>query len=96
VRLYAHANGRLSFADKDPAGERIALGRLVARRRAARDRLKTEQRDAESLHLRHMARLGVIDDPTRSRSHGETHLHFVRHDSEEEALWLAWQEHLSA
>jgi hypothetical protein len=53
-------------------------------------RLHAEQLFEDGLHDRHMKALGVSDDPTRSRSRPETHLHFERHDEEEETLWGAW------
>jgi len=75
MRLLAAADG-LRFAGKDPARERAALDFILARRAAA----------TESLHERHMARLGVKAAPTR------TVLHEVKDDdTEEEQLWAAWR-----
>ena len=81
IRLYAETDGRLGFASKDAAAERVALGELLAVRRDAEERL----------HEHHMAHLGVTDDPTRAPNASRTFTYVVP-DKEEEALWLAWRD----
>jgi hypothetical protein len=81
VRLFQHADGRLTFADKDPVRERAALEALLARRFRARE-------TDEALHAAHM-RLFRPREYDAPRPAVRDVLHQVRDDEEES--WLAWQ-----
>lgn len=85
IRLFAAGDGSMRFARRDSARERAALRQIVALRRRAEERL----------HERHMAHLGVKDDPTRVRPATREVLHVVN-DSEEDQLWAAWRAFLGS